>query len=310
MKTAYIIIIFLIASPLCYSQTYHPLVKEGRYWIYQFRQSEPENCGLLWVTNWEVHYFGKDTIISDNRYKPIIIGNLKIDNEIGKVYKPYTIINSTIAGYFREEIAEKKIYMLPTDNFFNPCDEEFEFLLFDYSLKRGDSINQFVGKLIGAGYFTESYSYIDSIVEKVYIDGKLTRFFYTFGAFRPCGLVLPRVGALVEGFGFEDGPIYGWHNREFIDYCEGTSDQCNIVSSTEDINTQSFSPVIFPNPVNEYLNINSTTHYDYLSIFNSEGKLLNVSTENQTNVMHLLPGIYFVKIVKNGLCYNLRFVKR
>ena len=114
----------------------------------------------------------------------------------------------------------------------------------------------------------------------------------------------------MEGFGFEDGPIYGWHNREFIDYCEGTFEQCNIVSSTEDINTQSFSPVIFPNTVNEYLNINSTTHYDYLSIFNSEGKLLNVSTENQTNVMHLLPGIYFVKIVKNGLCYNLRFVKR
>ena len=185
----------------------------------------------------------------------------------------------------------------------------FRSLLFDYSLKRGDSINQCVGKLIGAGYFTESYSYIDSIVEKVNIDGKLTRFFYTFGAFRPCGLVLPRVGALVEGFGFEDGPIYGWHNREFIDYCEGTFEQCNIISSTKEINSSAHFPLLSPNPVTEYLKIISVENFENVHIYNTSGKLILVSDNGQINVSDFIPGLYIATIFTAGKTFNLRFVK-
>ncbi|TDD98807.1 T9SS type A sorting domain-containing protein [Flavobacterium cellulosilyticum] len=79
---------------------------------------------------------------------------------------------------------------------------------------------------------------------------------------------------------------------------EGTLSTEEFPSNNEDI-------VLFPNPVDDNLEISEEirNNYDSIRIFNTNGKLIlsqQLSTSN-LNLSHLSPGLYFVKFTSNGL---------
>lgn len=70
---------------------------------------------------------------------------------------------------------------------------------------------------------------------------------------------------------------------------------------------------IFPNPVDNVLNINSKNEVIKYSIYDLNGKLINdlqISSSNKIDVSKLNPGIYFLKLVsENNQTHTLKFIK-
>jgi hypothetical protein len=126
-----------------------------------------------------------------------------------------------------------------------------------------------------------------------------------------CGdLAVSRV-FYVEGHGMDVGPMYRKFNMLFTAYCEGTLEQCNIVSSTKDITESNIIKwTMYPNPVWEVLNIETEIGIEKTEIIDQNGRIVFSGSNIEINVSHLLSGVYFVKCysVDNKLYYS-KFVK-
>jgi hypothetical protein len=71
----------------------------------------------------------------------------------------------------------------------------------------------------------------------------------------------------------------------------------------------------YPNPVKDLLNINMSVAGNDIQLFNSRGSLVmqtkTFGTNSQLNVSHLAPGLYLVKISKDGrLVSQLKVIKQ
>ncbi len=82
--------------------------------------------------------------------------------------------------------------------------------------------------------------------------------------------------------------------------------------SVNTLNAESIS--IFPNPANDFLNINSELNIESISIFDISGKeVINIksaSNNNEINVSNLKSGVYFVRIINEEGIYQTKFVKK
>lgn len=78
-------LIFFVGISQTNAQQYHPLVKEGKYWIYG--HYDYSNCFLMGQRFSEIRYFEGDTIILDNQYKRLISANSKLNNSQYEIYK-------------------------------------------------------------------------------------------------------------------------------------------------------------------------------------------------------------------------------
>jgi hypothetical protein len=65
-------------------------------------------------------------------------------------------------------------------------------------------------------------------------------------------------------------------------------------SGIDEIKTVHFT--IYPNPVNNELNISSSNAIDRVEIYNLAGSLMEVSSNNKINTSMLAQGTYFVKV--------------
>ncbi len=84
-------------------------------------------------------------------------------------------------------------------------------------------------------------------------------------------------------------------------------------------NVIDFSLQIFPNPVNEnatiFIDANTNLNASSIQLFDATGRLINIlNTENtnsaiQINTTDLIPGIYFIEVMVNGIPYAASFVK-
>jgi hypothetical protein len=308
-----ILLFILSISSICsvIGQEYLPIVVENRHWVYQYRHQIDGGCNLFFIDGADVQYFKGDTIIGNFKYKRLRSSSLKIDDTKDIVFEPYTILETTDLAYFREDTTTRKVYVIDK-NFGFACtgDQDDEFLLYDFSLKVGDSINDCLGKVIDSGYFDTTYSKIDSIVT-VPFGGKEVRLFYTFGSFYSCGLVVPRVGAIVEGRGFEDGPLPGFYRRQLVKYCE----DCDLISAaiTDPKKVLPFN--IFPNPVGDVLFLDfDRQHGNHVMfrIFDVNGKVVSDDLiDNQIDVRGLGSGVFYLSIMaKNGVVFHTtKFVK-
>ncbi len=68
-----------------------------------------------------------------------------------------------------------------------------------------------------------------------------------------------------------------------------------------------------PNPASDVLNIRSETAFDALRIFDAYGHLVQTvkrpGLQEQLNVQHFAPGVYFVRFEKDGAAWTTRVVK-
>ena len=305
-------LIFFVGTNQVNAQKYLPLVEEGKYWIYQFLQ-QPESgaCIFNWTEKAEIHHFGKDTLLGSISYKEILNSSLKLTGVMGSVKIPFEMVQTRVMGYIREDTLTKKIYVLPNNLFTWPCNEEYtENILFDFSFLQGDSINECLA------YYTYQlrdqfeYPKIESIKLELDFQGKLRNHFYSFGYFEPCNFWhVP--GYIMEGFGFNDGPFRGPINRQLINYCEGTLEQCNIIISSTKETPLNDKISITPNPATEFIKIQTTFDITKTEVIDRNGKIILTSIEKEIDISGLTMGMYFLRITNSqNQQHHTKFIKR
>ncbi|MBK9741842.1 MAG: T9SS type A sorting domain-containing protein [Saprospiraceae bacterium] len=114
---------------------------------------------------------------------------------------------------------------------------------------------------------------------------------------------------LVEGVGIETETtgFYLDSSVSFFAYCEGTLDECNIISSTKDNQTEHLEKIeIYQNPTDDNIHIEFSKNNLFQRVFLSDhfGTNLIEKTiygENTINldVSKLPAGLYFINFINN-----------
>jgi len=85
----------------------------------------------------------------------------------------------------------------------------------------------------------------------------------------------------------------------------------SFVLSTENFTENNINVALFPNPVNNTLNIALDTAISKVAIYNLQGQKVKESTTEQVNVATLSQGIYLIKIEdENGNTAMKKFIKK
>mgnify|MGYP001260171270 CR=1 FL=1 len=79
----------------------------------------------------------------------------------------------------------------------------------------------------------------------------------------------------------------------------------NDLTSTE--NTRNLEIEVYPNPFNEFININQ--EFDYLKLFDIGGNLVLKSSNKNLDTKFLKEGIYILKLYKSNLSSEVKVIK-
>ena len=69
---------------------------------------------------------------------------------------------------------------------------------------------------------------------------------------------------------------------------------------------------IFPNPVNDVLNITKVSNNATFTIYNVAGQFISKGkvTNNKVNVANLAKGVYFIEVSEKGATSKMKFIKK
>jgi hypothetical protein len=281
-----------------FAQDYTPLVKEGKYWIYNHYNHS--SCILMGWHSTEVRYFSGDTLINSKSYKKLI------SSLATSQIPPYEISSRKTLCWMREDTLQKKVFMVNFDENVFPCTDSIkEILIWDFGMKVGDTLPDCLIQIFNPVDFGDAKSFVlDSIHGKE---------FYCLGV-PPgiCGDLALWPVIFVEGFGMEDGPIYKRYGTFLVDFCEGTLEQCKIISSIKDYEKDSnlIELVLNPNPSRDIIAIQTEIHVQKVDIFDQNGRIVLSSFEKQIDVSQFLSGVYFVKCLSgDNKVYYSKFFK-
>ena len=310
MKYYFILLFILFTSIKSIGQhKYIPLIGPNKYWfnIQTDGGDIPRSTGAFLLT------IGKDTIINGVNYSKLMYNSLPGHHpcQFPPCFYPYihyqinSNLNSTIA-YLREDTSSHKVFCLPAINFYQFCDEN-EHLLYDFNQKVGDTLSSCLLKIFTQGVDIRHSFTIDSIkTEELY--GKMRKVLY-FQGFIYGGLQFIQTMRLVEGVGIETETtgFYLDSSVSFFAYCEGTLDECNIISSTKDNQTEHLEKIeIYQNPTDDNIHIEFSKNNLFQRVFLSDhfGTNLIEKTiygENTINldVSKLPAGLYFINFINN-----------
>ena len=292
-------LLFLILINQVYAQKYQPLVEEGKYWIYG--HYDFSNCFLMGQRLYEIRYFDGDTIILDRQYKKLISANSQILNS------QYAIFEKKNLCYMREDTLQQKVFMINNDYDLFPCVDSLEICIWDFKLQVGDTTTQCVTDMfLRGGLEGLTNCIIDSVLTNQ--SGKIL---YTKGVIPgTCGDLFVSPVYYLEGHGMDIGPMYRKFNVLYVNYCEGTLADCNIISSTKDEAKDAIDIKIYPNPATEfisfYLDQNSIQKVNQYNIIDITGQIIKgmrpiTSDINYVIHTHDFPsGIYFIQFLNEG----------
>lgn len=148
---------------------------------------------------------------------------------------------------------------------------------------------------------------------KIYLDGE----FKTSGTFSSLGtsefVTALYLGSLFGGttqryFGFvDDLKIYNYALTD----ADITSLYTNNALSSQNFSQNNLEVALYPNPVNDLLNIETALELQSVEIYNLQGQKVKSSNQNQINVSDLAAGIYMVRIqdIENKIATKKIIVK-
>jgi hypothetical protein len=298
-------LIFFVGISQTNAQQYHPLVKEGKYWIYgHYASSE---CFQLWQIATEIRYFFGDTIINGQTYKKLI-------SSFVPVSLPYNITSKKSLCYMREDTIQRKVFIVNYNEYVFPCADGNEVCIWDFGLNIGDTIKNCTYDIfypIDFGSLT--HNIIDTIQNLPSIWGFEQKHFFTIGI-SPGQCNDPGIFPVsyIEGFGMEDGPMLKNFGTYLSDFCEGTLEQCNIIiSGTKDTPFDNSSRItISPNPSSEFITIETALDINVVEIIDQNGMAVLRVNDKEIDVSNLIPGVYFVRCttLEKEMYYN-KFIK-
>lgn len=274
---------------------YQPMAVEGAHWIVASQRS-----GGLWL-DWKASLTIRgDTVVNGKQYKKLYEEAFYFD-DVRKVHSNQ-IVGSNLTALLRDDTLQRKVYCIQTNptNETLPCPGDEAFLLFDFSVEVGDTLDW-------CGLSRQNhYPKVDSIrFEAVYwTPGIQRKTLYTKLLWSIYGDLGTTPVAIIEGIGYDIiGPFL--IGSYLIDYCVGTDAQCGIITATKNIQLQeAFN--IYPNPSNAYITIEKADHtFENSSIIyltDQFGRLIsqryyNNISQKRIDITNLPSGIYFLEIV-------------
>lgn len=284
MKTNHLLIFLLTVFNLqLFSQDYEPVIKEGSFW------DVVHHPNANWPSTASRYKVKGDTIINNNTYKKLFTAPLRQSDDflelpdgLDNLYLNQIEFVET-GKYIRENIQEKKVYILEYDDDTNTYTE---YTYCDFNLNVGDSMED--AYLINSEITIE----ISQINTSVY-NGK--------NAYYINGSIL----AFVEGVGkfsypFESYDMYYilgiGYSEIFCHGNDGVQNNCAEILSTK--KNELLSVKIYPNPIKDILTIKNTENVT-VKIFSTTGTLLkNMKPQNdlKVDVSSFKSGIYILEI--------------
>jgi hypothetical protein len=295
-------ILFFALDPSWLCGQYTPMVEEGKFWIYY----DNTISGDAYIpVNGHAITFKGDTTINALQYKKVIFHRLKghqIHPPPSWTFDyPYESESQSLHSFIREDTLERKVYHLPL--FPQPYCDSTEYLLFDYSLGTGDTLNACIYDFVG-GRPDNPYpiGLIDSIgvAERF---GKSRNTLYTTGIQTYHGL--PPIGELliVEGVGLELYGLFPNPMTDFADYCEDAGEFCELLLADSHVEADPEINV-YPNPTRGevVMTFSQSLSGATCSVFDCLGRVaqsFNLSDATSISQQYL-PGVYYWTVSHRG----------
>jgi hypothetical protein len=302
----------LCCTSIIAQRAYIPVAQSGKFWFYEVYESYEEDGRYYWIDKVvlnRVLYCGDDTLVDNMKYHKLYhFTETPIELED---------MENHLIALIRDDTLERKTYLLPIDTTFQFCEHD-EHLIFDFSLQESD--------------------YVDScLVQKTSYNQPMQHFVYGYVLISWEGIVnwlnapLPEIRTiiqfeatnffervsldneiLVEGLGLvrtNNGFFYDRFSR-IVRYCEGTLEDCGLIVRTSEIDKQAVRISILPNPVYDYMRVEASVDYTWISIMDVHGKEVLRVNQSEVDVSHLHPGLYILRVQSKGQYYVKEFVKR
>jgi hypothetical protein len=254
-------------------------------------------------------YFDGDSLFNNNTYKKVLVCTDELHSQ------------PVFTGLIRED--NQKVYYIP-ENSTN------EFLLYDFSLAQGNTVELTTSYYYVEDTFTFYVNQVDFVeinginlkrmqltdvppynnyVYDTWIEsiGSLNGFFNR--GIRPTGGSSNLLCYSKNNEIFYQNPLFAecYYDNNDLDYLK------EILSSVSEIENNDFS--IYPNPVSDILVLSSSETVSDMEIFNSSGQKVYFeqlkNNQNEIVVSFLTKGLYVLKIHKmNGQTLFYKFVKK
>ncbi len=296
MKKIFIVIVVYLVQGQVNAQIYHPFPDSNAVWS-EFHHA-PIYGGLTSFSYRNI-LSNKDTIINTKTYHQLFYS--LIDTVFSN--------NQTISynGGFREK--DKQIYYIPKDSL-------HEYLIYDFSLGVGDTINYTYSAFSGYYGFGVFDSLKVSSIDSVLINDGTFRKRINFSAWTNGGYpILLSYAQWIEGIGNNMGllcpipkiPTNGTDNQlvccknnDMICYYNNSFQQCFGFNTDINENKLKDDIKIFPNPTHDIITIEGTalksyTIIDMLGRKYKEAEFADAS-QNSIYVGDLPKGMYFVAV--------------
>lgn len=281
---------------------YIPLIAKNKYWFYKVHNGADANPPFIGEY---VLYLGADTSINNTNYSRLLKSHLKGSNpcQFGPCfvpYIPYQLADTITQGYLREDLADRKVYFLPANNNSNYCSQD-EYLVYDFNLALNDSLPSCLTHIVTADLVIDSIK--KAIINKVEVKSEYNadRVVWHFNGVYQVGLNFTNEMKLIEGVGidFYNG-FYNSPNTLFNNFCEGSLNECNILSNSKEPRLEKIN--IYPNPFTNELYIDTDAAVSNVSVTNALGQLVYKGNEvKQIDLSNQASGMYYIAFTANGI---------
>lgn len=301
MKYSIVLLVFISSNCFC-QDSYFPIIDENKYWIHQAKRMDQDGpCTLL--SRYMLSFSG-DTLVNNISYSKLY--SHKITG-----YAPYRFNEKTLYALVREDTILRQVFSINIQNR-NFCSDS-ENLVFDFSLTVGDTLNECAFNAIAyySGDGVERGSINEISIESIF--DKNRKVFNTFGVISTCGLPFDIDYKIIEGIGWERHGIF--HDQSNFDdliyYCEGSLEECDIISSLTEV--KEVDLIVSPNPTSSNFTISTNEKIKKVAIYNmdSKGEELKSINGHEFNLSKLRPGLYIIQIqLLNGGQVFSKVIKR
>lgn len=306
VKKYLIILLLLVGHNLLFAQ-YLALPDSNAYWIEGIFGGTP---GFTDYYQYQLTANKNDTVIGSNTYHKVFIKHWF-------TYSSYSL--PVYIGSFRQSINGKV--------FFISKDSVNEYILYDYSLKVGDTIKNVFASVTSCHLlYHATVTCIDSLLieNKYHKTIEIQPFWNNYTASNiycppPMNTSSVWYEGITSGEGLISFPFGGFMNKNLycMKYSDTTffypagignscqaglmkTDSCHVPITTSVIEIDKSSFNIFPNPSDGYFSIYSKNPFTKISIFNLLGdKIFESSEQKQNTNLNLSEnpnGIYFIHV--------------
>ncbi len=209
-------------------------------------------------------------------------------------------------GAFRNDVDAMRVYFIPADS-------TAEWLLYDFTLQVGDTINGYLPNVGVSGTNTAVISSIDSVE----VSGSyLKRWNYSSSGNYWDGFFIEGIGgeygpleALAAQFDF-NGSLICFTSYELV-YPDGLLN-CDLATGGRTHVDKEYS--IYPNPVTDQLLIPTSRPAHLLGLWDASGRLYIVPTEADGSMLRirmdeLVTGIYYVSVTNGATLRTFKILK-